>query len=280
MVDEPVVQTEADTPQAEPVAPEEPVAASEAVEVSDGESVAPEVLTEPVVETIEPTSPTTVEELRAQFPDLAKAVENAGAQSREATLKREAGSREQTRQRVETIMRKHNIEVEDPAELYYAWDLASANSKVDAIRDTVTGFGALFGDSEVGPLLMEKFEASASMADLEANGKMVAERAVDHALTVRLLDLDGADVTEETAPKLHKWIQDEVVRRQELEMAADKIAPAQDSPPATSQGQTVGASGVEDPAESYAAASRAFNEGRITSAEYGELRTKFGLGRR
>jgi hypothetical protein len=42
-------------------------------------------------------------------------------------------------------------------------------------------------------------------------------------------------------------------------------------------GTQVGATPQEDPASSYAAAARAFNEGRINAARYAELKATFGV---
>lgn len=71
------------------------------------------------------------EALRAQFEERLRERENAGANRREAQLKREAGKRDITVRNVERWARENGIEVDDPRQLHYFFDLATAHEAME-----------------------------------------------------------------------------------------------------------------------------------------------------
>jgi hypothetical protein len=291
VVDEAVGQTADDTAQAEPVASEEPVAASETDLDGDAASVEPEAVPEPAIETTEPTLDSLFEQhpdLRTQYDErLAEhgtVRENAGAQRRESELRREAGSREQTAERIKQITHELGVEIEDPAKLNFAYDLANANSTELVMKSVAKSFTGKYGYSAEQQAGIDATIEAQSGDELISFTSKLVDGAVAAGAAAVIRELDGPDVTEESAPKLFKWIKGEVVKRQEADMAADaketKLVETKSDPlPQTSVGPPPGQSLNEDPASSYAAASRAYNEERITNAEYAELRKGFGIGR-
>lgn len=68
------------------------------------------------------------ERLREQLEERLRERENAGANRREAQLKREAGKKEVTTSNVRRFLADQGYEVDDPARLHYFYDLAAANS--------------------------------------------------------------------------------------------------------------------------------------------------------
>jgi len=80
-----------------------------------------------------------VSEARERYPEVARALENAGAQAREAQLRREAGSRDSTRQRVAAIRERLAQTPEgDPAGLDFVWENARANASEELMRAMAT----------------------------------------------------------------------------------------------------------------------------------------------
>lgn len=66
--------------------------------------------------------------LREQYDAKIRERENAGAQRREAQLKRDAGKKDSTRQNVTRFLAENGVNVEDTGKLDYLYDLAAANS--------------------------------------------------------------------------------------------------------------------------------------------------------
>jgi len=137
---ESVDQVEGDTPQVEAAVPDESTdIVAEVVADVEG-SVTPETVVEDAPEAEEPVtepdvSTLSVSELRERYPDVAKALENAGAQAREAQLRREAGSKEETRKRVAALKaRLAEVPDGDTAGLDFMWDNAYANAQSEVMR--------------------------------------------------------------------------------------------------------------------------------------------------
>lgn len=71
------------------------------------------------------------ERLRAQFEERLRERENAGANRREAQLKREAGKKEVTTRNVQRYLAENGLEVDDPSRLHYFFDLATAHEAME-----------------------------------------------------------------------------------------------------------------------------------------------------
>lgn len=69
--------------------------------------------------------------LRQQYEERLRERENAGANRREAQLKREAGRKDVTTRNVQRFLSELGIEVEDPSRLHYFQDLALAHEAIE-----------------------------------------------------------------------------------------------------------------------------------------------------
>ena len=255
VIDELVEQVSDDAPQAEVAAPVEPEMVTTEVDApSDGAVVATEAMPEEIVETTEievPSEPESVDQLLERYPQLTERLEterHAGAQAREAEIRRDAGDLAQTRAASREFLRNAGVDpdsIEDQKALDYIHNNALAH-QYDASRlDLGRGVLAAY---VVDPAERERQQASLSRLTGEALNTEVSglfDVAVKSTTARVLSELDGSDVSAEVTPKLYKWLHDERDRMVTAELAARTIEanPPKEPAPATTVGTTVGAEG-------------------------------------
>jgi hypothetical protein len=199
----------------------------------DGAAVRPESVDEQPIETpSEPAAPEAARpdlsglnpaQLRELNPELAKALENAGAQSREAQLRREAGSRENTRTGVERTLRAVGVDpdsVPDKSGFDLLYANAHGNAHDAVMRAVAENVRSAFGADPVA--------AAAIDAGMERTGDELTKfsealfsAAVDAEARRRVTDTKLADVPQGT--QLTKDIEAEITRRVDLEVKAAGI---------------------------------------------------------
>lgn len=217
-----------------------------------------------VVEEPRSEEPPSLDAILEQHPHLRDVIsqrerdrENAGAQRREAQLKREAGSREQTKANVERIAKELGINVEDSARLSFVYDLAQSNAAYELANQFPE---ALMGKYKVPTDAREQALERRESGDWDGYVTTLIDGAVQSGL-------DGlrAQIREEERVAAQE--------RAAAELKAQQIKPGPDAPPPTSQGQPIGsAPGVYG---TFAELAQAYNDGDISTEEYGKQRTKF-----
>lgn len=179
MADEDVVveevQTPVEAPQVEEAAPIEEVAAVDVVEsepeVVLDEPVAEDVEPEPVVETR-----LTPEELLEQYADVFDTERNKARQQREAELRFESATREETQRRVAALKEKLKASPEDNLdELNFVYDNAKGNAQLEVMRELATQAATAWApDAETLDGLKATIAATADEAMETYAAKMVA----------------------------------------------------------------------------------------------------------
>ncbi len=251
MVSEPVVdgvieQATDDAPQTEAVAPTEPGTASVEADTPSGEeSVAPEAVSETVVETEHPDlSWLDRDQLRELRPDILEVESNAAVQREREKLRKEAGSAEGARKASEDFLRRNGVDpssIEDKSGLDHIRQSAEMSVTADVLSSYI---------SEAAQNQVITSDVAESMRELAENPTpdAVQRHANKMIMGVRkagresaMADISLADVTAESSPTLYAEIQE--LRGQaasdERKAAAIEARPTSGSPPASS-GQVVG----------------------------------------
>jgi len=156
--------------------------------------------------------------LREQMDARDRERENAGAQRREAQLRREAGNKDATRRNVAALFEAWGIE-DEPDEknrmrVDYLYDLASANSMMDlAIRyaDYLKEHYSIPTD------FRERAVASRESNDFDGYVSTLIEGAV----VARMRNIDGADVPRDS--NIYRWMLKERDRMVAEELKAKEI---------------------------------------------------------
>lgn len=123
---------------------------------------------EPAVVDESPPGPPTLDAILEQHPHLRDVLsdrdrdrENAGAQRREAQLRREAGTKEQTKANVERILREFGVEDVDPTKFNFVYDLASSNAAYQLAQEFPNALMSHYQlPSEVREQALERREAN------------------------------------------------------------------------------------------------------------------------
>ena len=200
------------TPDVEAVDVPEPVADS-AVETDDQPSpeVAPPDLTS--------LTPKQLEDLN---PELASALRNAGAQSREAQLRREAGSREATRARVQAIKAKlAELPDNDAAGLDFVWDNAAANAQEAIMRQMAEQAIQSFDPSPEERQALESAVSSLEGDALSQYAAQVVSIAADRVGRKTVYDMSIDDIPADS--NLAKSARAREAKRIESEAQASEI---------------------------------------------------------
>ncbi len=184
-----------------------------------------------------PAEPTTLAELTERHEWAAEALaardaerENAGAQRREASLRREAGSRESTQQNVSRLLAAWDeLEPEDRAKnAGWAYDLATANAAVESTRVLGESVRQMY---DVPADVVEKALSFRESDNPDWGG--YTKTLIDGAVAVGVGAASISDVPE--GSKLHGEIKAEVQRLLAGEITARKLEamPKAEAPPAT-----------------------------------------------
>lgn len=187
------------------------------------------------------------------FPELARALENAGAQRREAQLRREAGSREGTRERVRELLEHLGIdELEldgrDERQLDLLYELASANASEEVMRALATQAAGAYGLTRGQLSSIDAAVSELDGGELSDYAMELFDAAVNAAARRGATGLTLDDITPDLAPDLHRQIADEVDREVAAELRARELErrPRRSAPPATPQGRAPGGDGNYD----------------------------------
>jgi hypothetical protein len=183
-----------------------------------------------------------VAEARARYPELARALENAGAQAREAQLRREAGSRESTRQRVAGIRaRLAEMPEGDPAGLDFVWENARAHASEELMRAMATNAIETFKPTSEERASLEAAVADQSGEGLRRTAMQLVTLAADRVGRRSLYDLSIDDVPADS--RLARSALEREQRRLEAERKAAAIerrASGRTPAPPTPAGRPVG----------------------------------------
>ena len=188
------------------------------------------------------SSELSVAEARRRFPEVARALENAGAQAREAQLRRDAGSRESTRQRVAAIRaRLAELPEEDSAGLDFVWENARANASDELMRAMASNAIETFNPSPE-----ERASLEAAIADQRGEGlreyaMQLVTLAADRVGRRSLYELSIDELPAES--RLAQSIREREERRLDAERRAAAIerrASGRTPPPPTPAGRPVG----------------------------------------
>jgi hypothetical protein len=201
----------------------------------------------------EVSEPRSIEDLRRMFPELARALENAGAQRREAQLRREAGSREGTRLRVRELLERLGIDERelddrDERQLDLLYELAAANASEEVMRALATQAAGAYGLTRGQLASIDGAVAEMGGGELSDYAMELFDSAVNAAARDGAAGLTLDDVTPDLAPDLHREIADEVDRQVVAELRARELErrPRRSAPPATPQGRAPGGDGNYD----------------------------------
>ena len=254
MPDDPTTPTEASAPAAEQTQatapePEASTASPPADGGGDGEQVSAQAPSEeagsttppetdpPGGEPETPAEPTTLAELAERHEWAAEALaardaerENAGGQRREASLRREAGSREQTAQNTARLLTAWDeLEPDERAKSAgWTYDLATANAAVEATK--------ILGESvrQIYDVPADVVEKALSFRESEnPDWGGYTKTLIDGAVATGIAAASISDVPE--GSKLHGEIKAEVQRLLDGEISARKLEamPKGEAPPAT-----------------------------------------------
>lgn len=275
---------------------EQPVVETPPVEPAPVEVAAPEVEQVPADAGVLDVAEDTVTldallerhpELRSDFDERIKVRENAAAQRREAQMRREAGTREQTRAQVQRYL--DNV-VAQPLRQLGATDEEIAAMTRDTSRlDFMYALARENAGTEIArelpdALLREyALPAEAKLAAVEARDQLVTladgtqvpnydayvRTLVDAAVDLRVKERT-AELERETNAKVARLV------AAELKAKAIESAPKVEAPPIPPQGQPAGSGGVQ--INSMSDADGAFGRGAISVEQYRQYRTQFGVG--
>lgn len=227
--------------------------------------VAPAV--EPAVVDESPPEPLTLDAILEQHPHLRDVLserdrdrENAGAQRREAQLRREAGTKEQTKANTERILREFGVEDVDPTKINFVYDLASSNAAYQLAQEFPNALMSQYQiAADVREQALERREAN------DWDGYVSA--LIDGAVSAKTEEI-RAQIREEERVAAREYVNAEL-KAQQVEGG-----PQVSAPPATPVGAPVGTSPVTE-FTNFADLTQAYNEERITREEYGRQRAKF-----
>ena len=213
--------------------------------------------------------PRSVDDLRRLFPELARALENAGAQRREAQLRRDAGTRAGSRLRVREALRRLGVpglDDRDERQFEVLYELAAAQASDELMRTLASEAVGAYGLAPAELTAVESAIGELSGGELSSYASRLFQGAVDAAARQRAMELPLDELTEESAPDLHRQIADEVDRRVVAELRARDLErrPRRAAPPASPQGRAPGGSGnydLNDPIQVL----RAYREGFFES---------------
>lgn len=180
--------------------------------------------------------------MRERYPEVARALQNAGAQAREAQLRREAGSRRETRARVAAIKsRLAQLPSDDAAGLDFVWENAQANASDELMRAMAASAIETFNPSAEERATLEA--AIANQRDGEGLRHYAMElvsMAADRVGRRSMYDLSIDDVPSDSA--LARSAREREARRVEAERQAAAIEgrPRRTPAPPTPAGRPVG----------------------------------------
>lgn len=289
MAEDAIAETEVTTEPvaAEPETTDTPADAETVVDTS-AEDAAPEsegeapddVATEPVAE-----SALSVEALRGMSqsermtwmrenaPEVANDLEYAGGQRKEAELRRESGSREETAARLKAIRDKLMADPEaDVAELNFLDDNNVANATERVMRALAEGAVAQFNPSDE-----ERATYEAAIVNLNGDGlrqyaMQMVSLAADRVGSKRILDMDVSDLPPDSNLAKSVKAQNQAGAQSEAKAAELEAKPSGNAPPTTA-GQPAGSNesfNLDDPLD----VARAFRAGKFDEAEGNRLLQK------
>lgn len=199
------------------------------------------------------SEPRSIEDLRQMFPELARTLENAGAQRREAQLRREAGSREGTRERVRELLERLGIDERelddrDERQLDLLYELAAANASEEVMRALATQAAGAYGLTRGQLADIDTALDEMGGGELSDYAMELFDAAVNAAARSGATGLTLDDITPDLAPDLHRQIADEVDREVAAELRARELErrPRRSAPPGTPQGRAPGGDGNYD----------------------------------
>lgn len=296
MADDTVDETVAPEPVAEaqePVEAPEVEQTPEAVVDTPESPAAPEAdsegSTEPEVASPEPAEspPLTIETLRGMSqkeriaylrenaPEVAGDLEYAGAQREKARLEREAGSREQTAERLKAIRERLLANPDADAE---DLNFLDANNYANAAQRHFVEWGQAWKQAfEATAEDQARIDAAAAEGNAVKYAAVVLDTAAKRLGSQAVYQGSVEDIPADTP--LAKSI---VAARQkaiesELKAAELEAKGKRDPAPAVTGGRVAGSDPQIDPESSWSAASQAYNLGQIDSERYGNLASKFGV---
>lgn len=182
-----------------------------------------------------------VAEARRRYPEVARALENAGAQAREAQLRREAGSRESTRERVAAIRARLAQAPEgDAAGLDFVWENARANASEDLMRAMATNAIETFNPTSEERAMLEAAVADQTGDGLRQYAMQLVTLAADRVGRRSLYDQSIDEIPADS--RLARSALEREQRRLEAERkaAAIEARPRRQPAPATPAGRPVG----------------------------------------
>lgn len=265
------------TPAPEVEAPEAP--STEPVAEGAGEPAGDGALVEPAP----PAEPSSLEELQERYPWLAERVkerdrerENAGAQRREAQLRREAGSKERVKQDMAVYLQAIGV---DPSEavqvagqqiqraefLYTLAEARAASDLAEALPDILKTEYAI--SPEVRERAARHFDTPLNeQGDRDHRGylRILIDGAVESELSKR-----EAQLRKDLEAENRKWRADE--ERAMRAQATPQPAGAPAVPVAQATGSSVTISNMHE-------ADAAYNAGLITLQQYRQYRQQYGVG--
>lgn len=201
----------------------------------------------------EAPEPRSIEDLRQMFPELARALENAGAQRREAQLRREAGSREGTRVRVRELLERlgideRELDERDERQLDLLYELAAANASEEVMRALATQAAGAYGLTRGQLAGIDTALDEMGGGELSDYAMELFDAAVNAAARRGATGLTLEDITPDLAPDLHREIANEVDVQVAAELRARELEqrPRRSAPPATPQGRAPGGDGNYD----------------------------------
>ena len=218
-------------------------------------------------------------EILERYGDVFADERNKARQAREAELRRESATREQT-QRLVADMKRKIAEAPDGDldSLNFVYDNAAGNAQVELMKtiakQAVTSWAP---GEEQQRALFATIESTSPEAIQTYAAELVniASKAIGHqdafALSIDDIPADSA-------------LAQSVLAREKSRVEAARKAALLESRPVKEPAPDIGVGGVvgsgdplPDPSSSWGAASAAFNSERITSEQYSELAKKFGV---
>jgi hypothetical protein len=219
---------------------------------------------------------TSIAQLRELKPELAKQLEYAGEQRREAELRKEAGSAEATAERIREFRRRSGIteEAASDADINFLDKNNYANAYSRVLTELTEGWTKSYEPTAED---REVLNTAAASGDLVTYAKTVLHTAAMGTGRNAVFDMTADQIPPDS--KLGKSITAREARLAAAESKAAEIEAKSTNGklPETSTGGPIDPASQADPASSFGAASRAFNESRITAAEFGELAKKFEI---
>ncbi len=210
----------------------------------------------------------TVSKLREINPELAQQLEYAGEQRRESQLRREAGERQNVRDRVRAIKAKlAETAADDDAGLDVVWQDAAMNGAHEQLQAMTKSWTEQY---QATPEEAEALNEAAAAGNVQAYAGRLLGFAARQIGQQAVYDMDISEIPPDS--KLAQSVQALRTQSAQSEERAAEIEaqPARSAPPAVSQGNPVGTTETHD-LNSVIGIARARRAGQITEAEGSKL---------